>query len=93
MVLVEALACGTPVVALGRGSVPEIVVDGVGGVVCQDPAELPAGIEAAGRLDPHRWRSDLRERFGLAAMAAGYEAVYRRVLAAAGGLRWARPAS
>jgi glycosyltransferase involved in cell wall biosynthesis len=93
MVLVEALACGTPVVALGRGSVPEIVVDGVGGVVCQDPAELPAGIEAAGRLDPRRWRSDLRERFGLAAMAAGYEAVYRRVLAAAGGLRWARPAS
>jgi glycosyltransferase involved in cell wall biosynthesis len=48
MVLVEALACGTPVVALGRGSVPEIVIDGVCGVVCEQPAELPAAIEAAG---------------------------------------------
>jgi glycosyltransferase involved in cell wall biosynthesis len=93
MVLIEALACGTPVVALRRGSVPEIVVDGVCGVVCQEAAELPAGIEAVGRLDPRQWRSYVRERFGLAAMVAGYEAVYRRALAAAGGLRWARSAS
>jgi glycosyltransferase involved in cell wall biosynthesis len=93
MVLVEALACGTPVVALKRGSVPEIVVDDVCGVVCEETAELPAGIEAAGRLDPRQWRSYVRERFGLAAMVAGYEAVYRRALAATGGLRRARSAS
>lgn len=93
MVLIEALACGTPVVALNRGSVAEIVVDGVCGVVCEETAELPAGIGAAGRLDPRQWRSYVRERFGLAAMVAGYEAVYRRALAAGGGLRRARSAS
>jgi glycosyltransferase involved in cell wall biosynthesis len=93
IVLVEALACGTPVVALKRGSVPEIVADGVCGLVCQEIAELSAGIGAVGRLDPHRCRGYVRERFSLAAMVAGYEAVYRRVLAAAGDLRWARSAS
>jgi glycosyltransferase involved in cell wall biosynthesis len=81
------------VVALRRGSVPEIVIDGVCGVVCEETAELPAGIEGAGRLDPRQWRSYVRERFGLGAMCASYEAVYRRVLAAGGGLRWARSAS
>jgi glycosyltransferase involved in cell wall biosynthesis len=93
MVLIEALACGTPVVALGRGSVPEIVADGVTGFVCGDATELPAAIEAAGTLDPRRWRDRVRERFDLDAMVAGYEAVYRRVLASSGRLRWARPAS
>jgi glycosyltransferase involved in cell wall biosynthesis len=93
MVLVEALACGTPVVALDRGSVPEIVIDGVTGVVCDQPAGLPDGIEAAGRLDARKCRDDARERFDLDRMVAGYEAVYRRLAAAGGRLRWARPAS
>jgi glycosyltransferase involved in cell wall biosynthesis len=93
MVLIEALACGTPVVALDRGSVPEIVVNGVTGFVCGDAAELPAAIEAPGTLDPRRWRGQVRERFHLSAMVAGYEAVYRRVLAKCEWLRWARPAS
>ena len=52
MVMIEAMACGTPVVALGRGAVPEVIVDGVTGFVRSDPAELPAAIEAIGRLDP-----------------------------------------
>jgi glycosyltransferase involved in cell wall biosynthesis len=90
---IEALACGTPVVALGRGSVPEMVADGVTGFVCGDVTELPAAIEAAGTLDPRRGRDHVREHFDLDAMVAGYEAVYRRVLASSGRLRWARPAS
>ena len=41
MVMIEAMACGTPVVALRGGAVPEVVVDGVTGYICDDPAQLP----------------------------------------------------
>ncbi|MFI6922752.1 glycosyltransferase family 4 protein [Nonomuraea spiralis] len=82
MVVIEAMACGTPVVAIGRGAVPEIVVDGVTGFVLREVEELPAAIEAAGRLDPYACRAHVERHFGLGAMAAAYEAVYRRMLAA-----------
>jgi glycosyltransferase involved in cell wall biosynthesis len=52
LVMVEAMACGTPVVALRRGAVPEVVADGVTGIVCDDPADLPAAIGRAGELRP-----------------------------------------
>ncbi|MFI9591626.1 glycosyltransferase family 4 protein [Nonomuraea sp. NPDC052265] len=82
MVVIEAMACGTPVVAIGRGAVPEIVVDGVTGFVLREAAELPAAIEAAGRLDPRACRDHVERHFGVGAMAAAYEAVYHRLLAA-----------
>ncbi|SEG87888.1 Glycosyltransferase involved in cell wall bisynthesis [Nonomuraea solani] len=84
MVMIEAMACGTPVVALGRGAVPEIVVDGRTGFVVETAAELPAAIEAAGRLDPAACREHVERHFSLETMAAAYEEVYRRVLAAPG---------
>jgi glycosyltransferase involved in cell wall biosynthesis len=80
MVMIEAMACGTPVVALRRGSVAEVVVDGVTGVLCDDPAELHAGILAARRLSPADCREHVRSRFDAATMVAGYEALYRRAL-------------
>lgn len=52
LVMVEAMACGTPVVALRRGAVPEVVADGVPGIACDDPADLPAAIGRAGELRP-----------------------------------------
>ena len=52
MVMIEAMACGTPVVALNRGSVPEIVVDGVTGFVRDDPADLAAAMDKVGGIDP-----------------------------------------
>jgi len=39
--MVEAMACGTPVIALRRGSVPEVVADGVTGIICDDPPSCP----------------------------------------------------
>jgi glycosyltransferase involved in cell wall biosynthesis len=81
LVLVEAMACGTPVVALRAGAVPELVFDGETGILCDGPAELAAGIEAARGLDPARCREHTRARFGVERMVAGYEAVYRHVLA------------
>ena len=52
MVMIEAMACGTPVVALRRGSVPEVVVDGITGVVCDSVDQLPAAVHDARRIDP-----------------------------------------
>jgi len=80
MVLVEALACGTPVVALRRGAVPEIVEHGVTGFVTDDADELPALLQDVGRLDPRSCREAAERRFDVSRMAEEYEAVYRRVL-------------
>lgn len=77
MVMIEALACGTPVVALRRGSVPEVVMDGLTGIVCDDPDELPAALRAVGAIDPDVCRKDVVDRFSPDVMAAGYEHAYR----------------
>ncbi|HZG02296.1 MAG TPA: glycosyltransferase family 4 protein [Streptomyces sp.] len=92
MVMIEAMACGTPVVTLRRGSVPEVVTDGATGLVRDDPAELPQALEAVGDLDPALCRKSVEERFRPEIMAAGYEAVYRRAIAAGAGVRAAVPA-
>jgi Glycosyl transferases group 1 len=81
LVMIEAMACGTPVVALRRGSVPEVVVDGVTGIVRDDPAELPAAIDLAMQLDPAACQAHVAARFTTELMAARYEDAYRRVLA------------
>lgn len=81
LVLAEALACGTPVVALGRGSVPELIEDGVTGFVCRDPSELPAAIRDAKLLDPATCRKRAEERFDLPVMVRAYERLYRQVAA------------
>lgn len=81
LVMVEAMACGTPVVALRRGAVPEVVDDGVSGIVVDDPSELPSAIVRAGELDPHACR-DRACGFDEDRMAVGYEWVYRRAAAA-----------
>ncbi len=83
LVMIEAMACGTPVVALRRGSVPEVVVDGVTGIVRDDPAELPAAIDLARQLDPAACQAHVAARFTTELMAARYEDAYRRVLAEA----------
>ena len=80
MVMIEAMACGTPVVALNRGAAREIVVDGVTGFVCDDPADLPAAIKQARDLDPYACRRHVELNFNSATMALGYEQIYRRLL-------------
>jgi glycosyltransferase involved in cell wall biosynthesis len=82
MVMLEAMACGTPVIALHRGSVPEVVVDGVTGVICADPTDLPDAIHSARRLDPSACREHVRDNFNVATMVTGYEAAYRQSLTA-----------
>jgi glycosyltransferase involved in cell wall biosynthesis len=76
IVMAEALACGTPVIGLARGSVPEIVRDSVNGFVCQSVQEM---VEAVGRislLDRRACRQVMEDNFSDEAMVAGYVRVY-----------------
>jgi glycosyltransferase involved in cell wall biosynthesis len=79
IVMAEALACGTPVIATRRGSVPEVVRHGETGFVCDDESELVIALRAVGALSPDRCRADTVERFNVDLMAARYEHLYRQV--------------
>jgi glycosyltransferase involved in cell wall biosynthesis len=81
MVMVEALVCGTPVVATPCGSVPEIVDDGSTGFVRSTPEELAEALPRAAELDRDRCRAAARERFSTARMVDDHIALYRSLLA------------
>jgi len=81
IVQIEALACGTPVLALNRGSVPEVLIHGVSGLIGNTVEELVALVPQLGRLDRRACRREVEQRFSSAAMARGYEQVYTRVIA------------
>jgi len=78
LVVIEAMACGTPVVALRRGAVPELIVHGQTGIIVDEPADLPDGIAQARQLDPAVCRKHVETGFTVEVMATSYEAVYRR---------------
>lgn len=80
MVMVEAMATGTPVVALNRGAVPEIVRPGVTGLVCDDPGELPSALHEVAAIDPAACVAHVAAHFSTEQMAIGYEPVYRRMI-------------
>ena len=82
LVLIEAMACGTPVLATDIGASPEIVTDGVTGFVAGDWRELAARVEAAAGLDRAQVRAAARARHDLGLMTDRYEALYRRVTTA-----------
>ena len=80
LTMVEAMACGTPVVATNCGSVPEIVEDGVSGFICESLREMIDKVGSAQRLDRTRCRAYAEARFSATVMADGYEEVYRQTL-------------
>ena len=87
MVMAEALACGTPVAAIGRGSVPEVLTDGETGVVVREAWRFPRALEAAAALDPYACRARAEQCFDLPVMAAGYDRIFRVLAEGARGLR------
>ena len=82
LVMIEAMACGTPVVAWDRGSVPEIVEDGVTGFIVSTEAEAAAALARIGQLDRATIRRRFEDRFTAERMARDYLALYHRLLAA-----------
>jgi glycosyltransferase involved in cell wall biosynthesis len=80
MVLIEAMANGTPVIAFGRGSVPEIIEDGVTGFIVDDIESAAAAVPLALRLDRNIIRRRFEERFAAERMAGDYVGLYERVL-------------
>jgi glycosyltransferase involved in cell wall biosynthesis len=80
LVMVEAMACGTPVIAFPEGSAPEVVLDGETGFLVDDEDAMAAAIGRLGELDPAACRARTEERFGVDAVVDGYEAVYRRAM-------------
>jgi glycosyltransferase involved in cell wall biosynthesis len=85
--MAEAMATGTPVVAYRAGSVPEVVVDGVTGFVCDTFHAMLDAIAQVGTLDRGACRAHVEARFSPAAMASGYERVYEAILAGEGRTR------
>jgi glycosyltransferase involved in cell wall biosynthesis len=82
LVLAEAMACGTPVAALDRGAVREIVDDGVTGIVFDDLEQMVNELPRVFDLDRQQVRTQAVARFGVARMVDGYLAVYERVVEA-----------
>lgn len=82
LVMIESLAAGTPVIALRRGAVPEVLVDGVTGFICDDVEEMTAAVGRLHEIDRAACRARAAE-FSAQAMCTGYEAVFRSLLAPA----------
>src|SRR5437867_4396588 len=80
LVLIEAMACGTPVIAFNRGSVPEIVEDGLTGFVVGDEEEAVAATDGLSRLSRGAIRQRFEERFTARRMAREYLVVYRSLI-------------
>jgi glycosyltransferase involved in cell wall biosynthesis len=80
IVMAEAFACGTPVIGFERGSLPEVVRDGVNGYLAASVAEAAAAVGSLGRIDRATVRADAEARFSRHAMVDAYEQLYREAL-------------
>ena len=78
LVMIEAMACGTPTIACNRGSVPEIIEDGVSGFVVQDIDQAVNAVHRIGEIDRRRCRERFEARFTAKRMAAEYLESYRQ---------------
>jgi glycosyltransferase involved in cell wall biosynthesis len=81
LVLIESLACGTPVVAFDEGSVGEIVEDGVTGFLVQSVAEAVAAVSRLSSIDRRACRRAFERRFTVGRMATDYVEIYERLIA------------
>ncbi len=96
LVMIEALSCGTPVIAYPAGAAPEIVQHGITGYLVDDETQMTAAISLLDRIDPAACRAQALTRYDIGQVTIAYEAVYRRVLTdrtppVAGNTRYPQP--
>src|SRR5919201_115383 len=80
LVMIESMACGTPVVATRHGAVPEVIEDGRAGVIVDHFREIPDALERADAIEPLECRRFVEERFAPERMVADYERAYEALL-------------
>jgi glycosyltransferase involved in cell wall biosynthesis len=80
LVMIEAMACGTPPIVINRGAAAEIVCDGENGFLVEDVAEMAARIADVDTISPHDCRASVEARFSPASLADGYLKVYDMML-------------
>jgi glycosyltransferase involved in cell wall biosynthesis len=80
LVPIEAMACGTPVVATRRGAVPETVVHGRTGVIVDSPTQIAEGLSEIEMIDPHECRLHVERHFTVERMVSDYERIFRLAL-------------
>ncbi|WP_248324078.1 MULTISPECIES: glycosyltransferase family 4 protein [unclassified Caballeronia] len=86
LVMIEAMACGTPVIAFNRGAVPEVIDDGVTGFICEDVQGAVTALHRIDDLSRARVRAQFERRFSAKAMARNYVDAYSSMLQATRGL-------
>ena len=79
LVMVESMACGTPVIAFRRGSVPEIIEDGVNGFIVNNVDEMAEAVKNIDKIDRREVRKNVERRFSKKAMVDGYEKIFYKV--------------
>ncbi len=80
LTMIEAMACGTPVIAFDNGSVPEVLQDGVTGFIVRSEAQASNAVHHIGTLDRNRIRAEFESRFTAQHMAQNYLKLYARLI-------------
>jgi glycosyltransferase involved in cell wall biosynthesis len=84
LVMIESMACGTPVIATNRGAVPEVIEDGRSGIIVEHYREMAEALERVDALEPLECRRYVEERFSPERMVDDYVAAYREAIVGAG---------
>jgi glycosyltransferase involved in cell wall biosynthesis len=79
LVMIEAMACGTPVIAYDRGSVKEVVVGGVTGTIVNDMEGMAGSMGGIGSLERIECRKHVENKFTLKMMVDKYEEIYKKL--------------
>jgi glycosyltransferase involved in cell wall biosynthesis len=80
LVIVEAMSCGTPVIAYRQGSIPELIEDGVTGFIVENVDEAVQALQKIPEVDRRQCRARFEERFSVTRMAQDYVAIYERLV-------------
>jgi len=80
LVLIESMACGTPILAFKEGAVPEIVVDGKTGLVVDSMSDMIGAVDRIDRIDPRECRKHVQNHFSITSMANKYSELYQQIV-------------